>query len=163
MDRKRYNEDGVGSIQLLGPWVTDNKGLDFPRGYHIEFYGGMGMPGYGYGGDVPKLNGMVPGPDGMMKEAGGFGASLKKDYRRFYGTNVGMSGRGVGMARVDNYCEIDPNVVDSTVYQYCAFIITGIMMRSIRQSICRRPFSLLCMPWALLLLPQNVIRRTTGG
>jgi choline dehydrogenase-like flavoprotein len=112
MDRKRYNEDGVGSIHLLGPWVTDNKKLDFPRGYHIEFGGGMGMPGYGFGGDVPRLNGMVPGPDGKMKEAGGFGASLKNDYRRFYGTNVGMAGRGVGMARIDNYCEIDPNVVD---------------------------------------------------
>src|SRR4051794_18006187 len=112
VDRKRYNEDGVGSIHLLGPWVLDNKKLDFPRGYHIEFGGGMGMPGYGFGGDVPKVNGMVPGPDGKMKEAGGFGADLKNDYRRFYGTNVGMAGRGVGMARIDNYCEIDPNVVD---------------------------------------------------
>lgn len=112
MDRKRYNEDGAGSIHLLGPWVLDNKKLDFPRGYHIEFGGGMGMPGYGFGGDVPRVNGLVPGPDGKMKEAGGFGASLKNDYRRFYGTNVGMSGRGVGMARIDNYCEIDPNVVD---------------------------------------------------
>ena len=112
MDRKRYNEDGLGSIHLLGPWTQDNKKLDFPRGYHIEFGGGMGMPGYGFGGDVPKLNGLVPGADGKMKEAGGFGKDLKNDYRRFYGTNVGMAGRGVGMARIDNYCEIDPNVVD---------------------------------------------------
>ena len=112
LDRKRYNEDGLGSIHLLGPWVYDNKKLDFPRGYHIEFGGGMGMPGYGFGGDVPKLNGLVPGVDGKMKEAGGFGASLKNDYRRFYGTAVGMAGRGVGMARIDNYCEIDPDVVD---------------------------------------------------
>lgn len=112
MDRKRYNEDGVGSVHLLGPWMHDNKKLDFPRGYHIEFGGGMGMPGYGFGGDVPRLNGQLPGRDGKMKEAGGFGASLKDDYRRFYGTGVGMSGRGVGMARIDNYCEIDPNLVD---------------------------------------------------
>jgi choline dehydrogenase-like flavoprotein len=112
LDRKRYNEDGAGSIHLLGPWTHDNKKLDFPRGYHIEFGGGMGMPGYGFGGDVPKINGQVPGADGKMKEAGGFGASLKNDYRRFYGTGVGMAGRGVGMARIDNYCEIDPNVVD---------------------------------------------------
>ena len=112
LDRKRYNEDGLGSIHLLGPWMQDNKKLDFPRGYHIEFGGGMGMPAYGFGGDVPKLNGVLPGRDGKMKEAGGFGASLKDDYRRFYGTGVGMSGRGVGMARIDNYCEIDPNVVD---------------------------------------------------
>ncbi len=112
MDRKRYNEDGLGSIHLLGPWTQDNKKLDFPRGYHIEFGGGMGMPSYGFGGDVPRLNGIVPGADGKMKEAGGFGAELKNDYRRFYGTGVGMAGRGVGMARIDNYCEIDPNVVD---------------------------------------------------
>lgn len=112
LDRKRYNEDGLGSVHLLGPWTQDNKKLDFPRGYHIEFGGGMGMPGYGFGGDVPKVNGLVPGTDGKMKEAGGFGASLKNDYRRFYGTGVGMAGRGVGMARIDNYCEIDPNVVD---------------------------------------------------
>jgi len=112
MDRKRFNEDGVGSIHILGPWVTDNKKLDFPRGYHIEFGGGMGMPGYGFGGNVPTLNGTVPGKDGKMKPAGGYGASLKDDYRRFYGTTFGMAGRGVGMARYDNYCEIDPNVVD---------------------------------------------------
>lgn len=112
MDRKRFNEDGVGSIHILGPWLTDNKKLDFPRGYHIEFGGGMGMPGYGFGGNVPVLNGTVPGRDGKMKPAGGFGASLKDDYRRFYGTTFGMAGRGVGMARYENYCEIDPNVVD---------------------------------------------------
>ncbi|HEX5154852.1 MAG TPA: GMC family oxidoreductase [Parafilimonas sp.] len=112
MDRKRYNEDGVGSVHILGPWVLDNKKLDFPRGYHIEFGGGMGMPGYGFGGGVPTLNGTVPGRDGKMKPAGGYGASLKDDYRRFYGTTFGMAGRGVGMARYDNYCEIDPDVVD---------------------------------------------------
>jgi hypothetical protein len=38
---------------------------------------------------------------------------LKDDYRRFYGTQVGMAGRGTAIARADNYCEIDPNgVVD---------------------------------------------------
>ncbi len=112
MDRKRFNEDASGSINIYAPWLEDNKKLDFPRGYHIEFGGGMGMPGYGFGGNVPTLNGTVPGKDGKMKAAGGFGASLKDDYRRFYGTTFGMAGRGVGMARIDNYCEIDPNLVD---------------------------------------------------
>jgi choline dehydrogenase-like flavoprotein len=112
MDRKRFNEDAAGSINVYGPWVLDNKKLDFPRGYHIEFGGGMGMPGYGFGAAVPRLNGTVPGRDGQMKQAGGYGAALKDDYRRFYGTTFGMNGRGVGMARIDNYCEIDPNVVD---------------------------------------------------
>jgi choline dehydrogenase-like flavoprotein len=47
--RKRYNEDGVGGMHVYTPWWLDNKKLDFPRGYHIEYWGGMGMPGYGFG------------------------------------------------------------------------------------------------------------------
>ncbi len=112
MDRKRYNEDGVGSVHIYTPWWLDNKKLDFPRGYHIEYGGGMHMPAYGFGNGIQNLNGRVPGRDGKMKEAGGFGASLKDDYRRFYGTQVGMAGRGTAIAREDNYCEIDPDVVD---------------------------------------------------
>jgi len=112
MDRKRYNEDGVGSVHIYSPWWLDNKKLDFPRGYHIEYGGGMHMPAYGFGSGIQNLNGLVPGRDGKPQEAGGFGASLKDDYRRFYGTQVGMAGRGTAIAREDNYCEIDPNVVD---------------------------------------------------
>ncbi len=112
LDRKRYNEDGVGSVHIYSPWWLDNKKLDFPRGYHIEYGGGMGMPSYGFGGGTTKMNGMVPGRDGKTKAAGGFGASLKDDYRRFYGTTFGMAGRGTAIARKENYCEIDPNVVD---------------------------------------------------
>lgn len=112
MDRKRYNEDGVGSVHIYSPWWLDNKKLDFPRGYHIEYGGGMHMPSYGFGGGIHNMNGAVPGRDGKMKDAGGYGASLKDDYRRFYGTQFGMAGRGTAIARYDNYCEIDPNVVD---------------------------------------------------
>jgi len=112
MDRKRYNEDGLGSVHIYSPWWLDNKKLNFPRGYHIEYWGGMGMPAYGFGGGVPHMNGMVPDRNGKMKEAGGYGKSLKDDYRRFYGTTVGMAGRGTAIAREDNYCEIDPNMVD---------------------------------------------------
>lgn len=112
LDRKRYNEDGVGSVHIYTPWWLDNKKLDFPRGYHIEYGGGMHMPSYGFGGDVPTLNGLVPDRAGHLKAAGGFGKALKDDYRRFYGTQVGMAGRGTAIARADNYCEIDKNVVD---------------------------------------------------
>ncbi len=112
MGRKRYNEDGVGSAQILSPWWLDNKNLDFPRGYHIEYGGGFNMPAYGFGSQVPRLNGMVPDLDGNIKEAGGYGKSLKQDYRRFYGTRVGMAGRGMAIARESNYCEIDPTEVD---------------------------------------------------
>jgi choline dehydrogenase-like flavoprotein len=112
MDRKRYNEDGVGSVHIYSPWWLDNKKLDFPRGYHIEYGGGMHMPAYGFGKGIQNLNGLVPGRDGKPREAGGFGAALKDDYRRFYGTQVGMAGRGTAIARESNYCEIDPDVVD---------------------------------------------------
>lgn len=112
MDRKRYNEDGVGGMHVYTPWWLDNKKLDFPRGYHIEYGGGMNMPSYGFGFGIEGTNGKYPGRDGNMKQAGGYGASLKDDYRRFFGANIGLAGRGEAIATIDNYCEIDPNTVD---------------------------------------------------
>lgn len=112
MDRKRYNEDGVGGLHLYIPWWLDNKKLDFARGYHIEFWGGMGMPSYGFGFGMERNNGKYPAKNGEMKAAGGYGASLKDDYRRYYGSTVGFAGRGESIPREDNFCEIDPGVVD---------------------------------------------------
>jgi len=110
-DRKRYNEDGVGGMHIYSPWWLNNKSLDFPRGYHIEYWGGMSMPSYGFGWDIQNNNGKYL-VKGQQKEAGGYGKSLKEDYRFFYGAGVGMAGRGEAIPREDNYCEIDPNVVD---------------------------------------------------
>jgi choline dehydrogenase-like flavoprotein len=110
--RKRYNEDGVGGMHVYSPWWLDNKKLDFPRGYHIEYGGGMGMPGYGFSWNIQEMNGTYSGSDGKKKKGGGYGKSLKEDYRFFYGAGFGMAGRGECIARYDNYCEIDPNVVD---------------------------------------------------
>lgn len=110
-DRKRYNEDGVGGMHIYSPWWLDNKKLDFPRGYHIEYWGGMSMPAYGFGWGMENLNGKYL-VKGKQKEAGGYGKSLKEDYRFFYGAGVGMAGRGEAIPREDNFCEIDPNVVD---------------------------------------------------
>jgi choline dehydrogenase-like flavoprotein len=109
--RKRYNEDGVGGLHVYSPWWLDNKKLDFPRGYHIEYWGGMGQPAYGFMGGIESMNGKYA-VNGVQKEAGGYGKSLKEDYRYFYGASVGMAGRGEAVPREDNYCEIDPNVVD---------------------------------------------------
>lgn len=108
LDRKRYNEDGVGSVHIYSPWWEDNTKLNFPRGYHIEYGGGMRMPSYGFLNWVPEFN-ADPSKD---KTIGGYGQALKQDYRRFYGANVGMAGRGTALARKDNYCEIDPDKVD---------------------------------------------------
>lgn len=112
LDRKRYNEDGVGGLHVYSPWWLDNKNLNFPRGYHIEYWGGMGMPSYGFGFGIQKVNGSFATQNGQKKEAGGYGAALKKDYRTFYGASIGMAGRGEAIAREDNYCEIDPTTVD---------------------------------------------------
>lgn len=111
MGRKRYNEDGVGGMHIYSPWWLDNKKLDFPRGYHIEYWGGMSQPSYGFGMGVQGMNGKYA-VNGKQKEAGGYGASLKEDQRFFYGASVGMAGRGEAIAYRSNYCEIDPNVVD---------------------------------------------------
>src|SRR5687768_2162725 len=110
-DRKRYNEDGVGGAHIYSPWWVDNKKLDFPRGYHIEYGGGMVMPIYGFNWGIENLNGKFPVND-IQKEAGGYGKSLKEDVRFFYGAQVGMAGRGEAVPREDNYCEIDNDVVD---------------------------------------------------
>ncbi|MCY4779674.1 GMC family oxidoreductase [Sphingobacterium sp. UT-1RO-CII-1] len=112
LDRKRYNEDGVGSVHIYSPWWLDNKNLDFPRGYHIEYGGGMRMPSYGIFGGTAELGDKIPGKDGKPMGEPGYGSRLKEQYRRFYGANVGMAGRGTAIAREDNYCEIDPNKVD---------------------------------------------------
>ncbi len=101
VDQVPHNHDGVGGAHIYMPWWLDNKTLDFPRGYHIEVWGGLSMPSYGFMGGIQNL------PPG-----GGYGTSLKADYRRYYGATVGFSGRGEMIPNDDTYCEIDPTVVD---------------------------------------------------
>jgi choline dehydrogenase-like flavoprotein len=96
-----HNEDGVGGMHLYMPWWLDNKKLDFPRGYHIEVWGGLGQPAYGFMGGIQRYPG-----------AGGYGAKLKEDYRRYYGATIGFSGRGEMIPNDKSFCEIDPTVVD---------------------------------------------------
>ncbi|HEU4564388.1 MAG TPA: GMC family oxidoreductase, partial [Gemmatimonadaceae bacterium] len=101
MDQVPHNEDGVGGGHVYMPWWLDNRKLDFPRGYHIEVWGGLGMPSYGFMGGIHRY------PSG-----GGWGASLKQDYRRYYGSTIGFSGRGEMIPNADSYCDIDPSTVD---------------------------------------------------
>ncbi|MFS4418741.1 GMC family oxidoreductase [Maribacter sp. 2307ULW6-5] len=101
-----YNEDGVGGMHVYSPWWGDNKKLDFPRGYHIEVWGGMGQPNYGFGFDQGSFNKLLGLP------SGGYGDKLRDEVKAYYGAIVGFSGRGEGLARKENYCEIDPTTVD---------------------------------------------------
>lgn len=107
MNRKvSYNEDGVGGMHVYSPWWGDNSKLDFPRGYHIEIGGGMGNPLYGFAMNPNEFNKFFGLP------VGGYGDSLRDDVKKYYGSVVGMAGRGEGIARIENYCEIDPTTVD---------------------------------------------------
>jgi choline dehydrogenase-like flavoprotein len=101
VDHVPHNEDGVGGMHVYMPWWLDNTKLDFPRGYHIEVWGGLGQPSYGFMGGITRYPG-----------AGGYGAKLKEDYRRYYGATIGFSGRGEMIPNDKSYCEIDPTVVD---------------------------------------------------
>jgi len=96
-----HNEDGVGGAHLYMPWWLDNATLDFPRGYHIEIWGGLRVPSAGFMGGIQRY------PSG-----GGYGTQLKDDYRRLYGTTIGFSGRGEMIPNDQSYCELDPTVVD---------------------------------------------------
>lgn len=101
VDPVPHNEDGVGGAHIYMPWWLDNKKLDFPRGYHIEVWGGLGVPSYGFLGGIHRY------PPG-----GGYGAALKEDYRHLYGATIGFSGRGEMIPNEGSYCEIDQTEVD---------------------------------------------------
>ena len=107
INRKTYNEDGVGGMHVYSPWWLDNKKLDFPRGYHIEVWGGLGAPSYGTGFNVNSFNKFFG-----INKAGGYGDVLRNDMKKYYGSTIGLSGRGESVAMKSNYCEIDPNKVD---------------------------------------------------
>lgn len=112
IDRDRYNEDGVGGLHVYTPWWLDNSSLDFPRGYHLEYWGGMGMPSYGVGFGMDNMRQYIRDEMGNPSPNGGYGAGLKNDIRRIYGSTIGISGRGESVPQYDNYCEIDPGTVD---------------------------------------------------
>ena len=107
LNRKIYNEDGVGGMHVYSPWWLDNKDLDFARGYHIEVWGGLGAPSYGTGFNVNSYNKFFG-----LNKAGGYGNILRSDMKKYYGSTIGLSGRGESIAQKTNYCEIDPEKVD---------------------------------------------------
>ncbi len=116
-----HNEDGVGGMHIYIPWWAYNQKLDFPRGYHFEVGGGKGMPGYGFGGGIHRLNGKLPG---HPRGGGGYGKQLKEDYRQLYGATIGIAGRGEMLARYENYCTVDPHTVDQWGIPVLRFHVT---------------------------------------
>lgn len=96
----RYNSDGAGGAHLYMPWWgwERHEALGFPRGYHVEIGGGYGMPGIGSFGESARR--------------AGYGAAIKEQARRDYGTRVSFAGRGEMIPNEWSFCEIDPDVVD---------------------------------------------------
>ena len=106
MNRKTYNEDGMGNMHLYTPWWLDNKKLDFPRGYHIEIGGGLGPPMYGFGFDFNNLNKFF----GL--QVGGYGERVREEVKKYYGSTIFFASRGESVPNENNYCEIDPEKKD---------------------------------------------------
>jgi choline dehydrogenase-like flavoprotein len=101
VDVPRHNADGVVGNHIMMPWWLDNSKLDFPRGYHIEVGGGLGMPTYGFMGSIHNYPG-----------GGGYGADLKARYRKYWGASVSFDGRGEMIPNDQSFCELDPTVTD---------------------------------------------------
>jgi choline dehydrogenase-like flavoprotein len=100
-NRPRFNEDGMEVAHLYIPfWLYKEQKagkLDFPRAYHYELGGRFGAPG---GSDITG---------GL---ADGYGAALKEDARRYYGSFISLTVRGEMIPNADSYCELDPEMKD---------------------------------------------------
>ena len=86
-------------MHLYTPWWKFDRKNDFLRGYHIEMWGGRGLPGVG-------------SFDGVCEQYEGYGASLKQKCRQVYGTTIGFAGRGEMIPNEQSFCELDPDTVD---------------------------------------------------
>jgi choline dehydrogenase-like flavoprotein len=94
-----HNHDGVGGMHLYIPWWKFDRQNEFPRGYHVEMWGGRDLPGVGMFHH-------------LCHEEEGYGQKLKRRARQAYGTSVGFSGRGEMIPNPDTFCELDPDKVD---------------------------------------------------
>jgi len=94
-----HNHDGTGGMHLYTPWWKFDRKNDFLRGYHIEMWGGRGLPGVG-------------SFDGVCEEYEGYGVSLKQRCRQVYGTTIGFAGRGEMIPNEHSFCDLDPDTVD---------------------------------------------------
>ncbi|MEO7600388.1 MAG: GMC family oxidoreductase, partial [Opitutus sp.] len=96
------NEDGTSGLHVYVPWwlYGEHGKLGFARGYHIEIGTGKQMPGVNSFGGLEQIT------------RGSYGRAFKQDARRFYGSSVGLSGRGEMIPNEDSFCELDPKLKD---------------------------------------------------
>lgn len=99
-----HNEDGAGGPHVYIPWWLCQEqragGLNFPRGYHVEFASGRHLPTISVASGLEWLTG------------GSYGRKFKEDARRYYGSSMGFTGRGEMIPNEQSYCDLDPSVKD---------------------------------------------------
>jgi choline dehydrogenase-like flavoprotein len=100
------HDDGIGGATLRHiyvPWWgygEARRGLDFPRGYHIELSGGRTMPG------------VYSMPDYADHCVHTRGMELKREIQRRYGSYYSFHGNGEMIPNKDSYCEVDTATKD---------------------------------------------------
>lgn len=81
VDQPAHNCDGTVIFHVYTPWwlCDEQDRLDFRRGYHVEIFGGRGMPGYRFRG-IHRNNGMdTYAANDNRRGGGGYGQQLKED------------------------------------------------------------------------------------
>ena len=107
------------------------------------------MPSYGFGFNVNDLNKHIG------EKVGGYGERLRADVKKFYGSVVGISGRGECIAREDNYCELDPEVVDEFGVPVLRFNYTWTVKKMITDLLPRGVSSMKSGPPVWEMIPIN--------
>lgn len=99
-----HNQDGAGGGHIYVPWWLYKEQaagkLDFPRGYHVETGNSNAMP------NVNSFNTLE------HWTRGAYGAKLKEEARRYYGSFVLFRSRGEMVPNENCHYEIDRNVKD---------------------------------------------------
>jgi len=96
-----HNEDGVSSMHLYIPYTLERQRavakLGIPRGYYTAWGGGRQMPG-------------LSAPISLAGDV--FGAKLKAEARRYYGSFIDLYARGEMIPNEQSFCELDPEKKD---------------------------------------------------
>jgi choline dehydrogenase-like flavoprotein len=93
-----YAGDGIGGSHIVIPWFGYDRPkneFDFVRGFHIEPSARIGM-------NSPKNPKSIPG----------FGASFKREVRRWYGTRATLAAHGEMLPSPKKFVELDKATVD---------------------------------------------------
>jgi choline dehydrogenase-like flavoprotein len=94
-NRKRVDEDGAGGSHMTIPRFNYNRKNDYHGGYFL-------LMGSGFGRDLSSSGGDTA-----------WGAQLKQQIRKQYGSTISLRGYGERIPDHDNYFEIDPERKDA--------------------------------------------------